>query len=81
MKKREIIKLSPKDIGNIVVKTLKEAEAEKQPETRSAMPTTRRVVTETKKPKRIVRLTESEMVEFIENVTKKIQRSRSRRRN
>jgi len=38
-------------------------------------------INEARRPKRTIRLTESEMIEFIEDITKKIQRSKVRRRN
>jgi len=85
---KKVIKLSGKDVKLMVNKIIAESkkkEAPVDPKTKAVAketPKPKAVVKETvdpKKPGRIIRLTESEMIEFLDKLAARVENSRRRR--
>lgn len=80
---KKLVKLSGKDVKAMVEQIIEESKKTKKPTvTKEAPKTTKKPVMETrraKKPSRIIRLTEAEMIEFLDKLATRVENSRRRR--
>lgn len=69
---KKVVKLSNNDISRMVDRILEE-------DNKKGETSKKKVVTETKKKTKIIRLTESQMVEFLERTAKRVKAAKQRR--
>jgi hypothetical protein len=74
---KKVIKLDGTDVKAMVEKIIEESKNTKK--STKKVPVTEAKATGTKKPGRVIRLTESEMIEFLDKLATKVENSRRRR--